>query len=226
LNDAQIKAEIDSILGQYRARKAAGVPKPSLLPAEISRGKLYEAWVLCDVLKKLHDIEGYRIVLRHGTKLVLKTGGGPINRSYPHFEAASVGHRSIEIWTDIFFLTLSHNLRGAPPLPRDGDFHELDVVVVPAGTSGRPRHDEVLIGVECKNVAGYEKDLLRGILGIRRELSYLHDPKRTGFQRWPQPTVRADPPSCLLVYSTDSAVEKYNPTGEMFSVDFIHEPLP
>jgi hypothetical protein len=213
MNIDQVKAEIDTLLGRYRARKAAQVAKPSLLPDEITSGKLYEAWVLCDVLGNLQTLEGYDVVLREATKVVLKTAGGPINRSYPHFSATAAGRMSIEIWTDIFFLTLSHYRRGAPSPPRDGDFHELDVVVVPAGTWGLPRHDEVLVGVECKNVSGYEKELLRGILGVRRELSYLQDLKPTSFRRWPRSEVVADPASCLLVYSTDFDGRKVQPNG-------------
>lgn len=226
MNVDQAKAEIDEILGRYRERKAAGAAKPSLLPADITTGKLYEAWVLCDVLRELREHENYEIVLREGTKVWLKTGGGPINRSYPHFAAAAPGQRNLEIWTDIFFLTLSHHRRGAPDSPSDGDFHELDVVVVRADTDGFPQHGDVLIGVECKAVGGYDKDLLRQILGVRRELSYLHGLTQTGFFEWPHEFVRADPPSCLLVYSTDSAVTRYKPTGDIFSIDFIARALP
>jgi hypothetical protein len=182
--------------------------------------------VLCDVLQKLRDEEGYDIVLRESNKLVLKTGGGPINAQFPHFEASAYGRRPLAIWTDIFFLTLSHYRRGAPNPPVDGDYHELDIVVVPAGTTGRPRHDQVLIGVECKDVGGYDKELLRGILGIRRELSYLQDSRSTSFAHWPRSTVYAYPPSCLLVYSTSSSVTKYDATGDIFSIDFVHRPVP
>jgi hypothetical protein len=182
--------------------------------------------VLCDVLQKLRDAEGYDIVLRESNKLVLKTGGGPINPQFPHFEASASGRPSLAIWTDIFFLTLSHHRRGGPTPPVDGDYHELDIVVVPAGTTGRPRHDEVLIGVECKDVGGYDKELLRGILGIRRELSYLQHSRLTSFDHWPRSSVYADPPSCVLVYSTSSSVRKYAATGDIFSIDFVYRALP
>jgi len=76
--------------------------------------------------------------------------------------------------------------------------------------------------VECKNT-GYTKDLLKSILGIRRELSLLRDDQRTRFSKWPRRLVPADPPSCLLVYSTDSAVLDYASPGEVFGIDFVHE---
>jgi hypothetical protein len=89
----------------------------------------------------------------------------------------------------------------------------------------RPRHDQVEIGVECKDT-GDQKQLLRGILGVRRELSLLRDDIATGFVRWPRTVVPADPPSCLLVYSSDRKVLDYTEPGRVFGVDFHHLPPP
>jgi hypothetical protein len=105
-----------------------------------------------------------------------------------------------------------------------GDFHELDIVVVDPGISGRPTHKNIWLGVECKNT-GYTKDLLKSILGIRRELSLLAGNQRTHFSKWPRSSVPADPPSCLVVYSTDPAVLHYASPGEIFGIDFVHEML-
>jgi hypothetical protein len=83
-----------------------------------------------------------------------------------------------------------------------------------------------LLGVECKNT-GYSKDLLRSILGVRRELSYITDrPRPTAFAQWPHATVHANPPSCLLVYSTDPKVKSYASPGDVFEIDFFHYPPP
>lgn len=219
---SEVKARIDGILRRYQS---AGAAAPSVLPPALTAGKLYEAWVVCRVLERLRVEEGYAIVLRQGTRVALKSAPGPINRVYPYFELTAAGSPPLEVWTDVEFMALSHAQRGGSGPPLRGDYHELDVVVVEAGTSGRPTHAQILLGVECKNT-GYSKDLLRGILGVRRELSLLVDPRRTRFRRWPAAAVPADPASCLLVYSTDPGVASYAAPGRVFGIDFVHEPLP
>ena len=92
------------------------------------------------------------------------------------------------------------------------------------GQQGRPRHDSVWLGVECKNT-GYQKGLLKEILGIRRELSLLSDNRSTKFSSWPRSLVPADPASCLLVYSTDADVMDYSAPGTVFGIDFVYESM-
>lgn len=221
LSPTQVKTRIDSILQRYQPSAIA----LSLVPQTLTAGKLYEAWVLCDVLERLRADEGYTIRLLRSTKVTLKSSPGPINRAYPYFELTAGNLGTLELWTDVEFMTLSHSRRMSLSSPMPGDYHELDIVVVEAGTSGRPRHDAVLLAIECKNT-GYTKDLLRAILGIRRELSLLSDPRTTRFQSWPRSAVPADPASCVLVYSTDPSVLAYSGPGVTFGIDFFHEPLP
>jgi hypothetical protein len=104
------------------------------------------------------------------------------------------------------------------------DYHELDIIVVPSGMAGRPNFDSVRIGVECKNV-GYTKEMLRALLGVRRELSLLQTPQPTGFTYWPRRMVPASPPSCLLTYSTSLRVQAFAPPGDAFGVDCVFEPI-
>lgn len=86
-----------------------------------------------------------------------------------------------ELWTDVEFTSLSYDQRGASaPIQRE-DYQELDIVVTDAGVSGRPRHAEIWLGVECKNT-GYTKGLLKEILGIRRKLSLLQNPRPPVFR--------------------------------------------
>lgn len=167
--------------------------------------------------------EGYSLILVGGTKFQLKSSPGPINRSYPRIELRRSDNPIAELWTDVEFLSMSYCMGGASNLTK-GDYHELDILVVGAGTTGRPRHDQIWLGVECKNT-GYEKGLLKEILGIRRELSLLTDWQPTKFARWPRASVRATPPSCLLVYSTDEDVADYSAPGNTFGIDFIHEAM-
>jgi len=223
LTSGQVKAMIDGILSRYRS--ATSAPGPSLVPAALTAGKLYEAWILVTVLDQLRSAEGYSVLLRRGTKVTLKSSPGPINRGYPFFELTAPGRAPIEIWTDVEFTTLSFARRPAVTPPRRCDYHELDILAVEAGTTGRPSHDKVLIGVECKNMK-YTKDLLRAILGVRRELSLVRSPSRTSFRAWPRATVPASPPSCLVAYCTDPDVVLYADPQDMFGIDFIYEPLP
>jgi hypothetical protein len=224
LEEARLR--IDRVLGDYQM--AAGATGRSVLPASVTAGKTYEAWVLCDVLERLQRDEGFTITLMESTLVRLKSAPGPINRGCAHFHLARSDSEGLEVWTDIEFLALSASYRGigiGTGSANRCDFHELDVVVVPPGLVGRPRFDDIKIGVECKNLA-YQKDMLRGLLGVRRELSLLRDPRSTGFSAWPRTTVPAEPPSCLLVYGTDPGILEYAPPGEIFGIDFVYEPLP
>jgi hypothetical protein len=220
----EARRRIDGVLSRYRT--AAGASGRSVLPASVTAGKTYEAWVLCDVLEHLRRDEGFTITLMESSLVRLKSAPGPINRQYAHFQLAKPGSVDLEVWTDIEFLALSSSYRRVPSKFADRcDFHELDVVVVPAGVARRPGVADVKIGVECKNLA-YQKDMLRGLLGVRRELSLLREPLATGFGSWPRSTVPAEPPSCLLAYGTDPAILDYAPPGEVFGIDFVYEPLP
>jgi hypothetical protein len=101
----QARSMIDATLDAYRTATHAG--GPSLLPAALTAGKVYEAWVLCSVLDHLGNDEGYAVVLRGSTRVTLKSAPGPINRSYPYFELSHPNLQSIEVWTDVEFLTLT-----------------------------------------------------------------------------------------------------------------------
>jgi len=179
--------------------------------------------VLSRILEHLHHDENYRIILVNSSLIPLKSAPGPINPRYPHFDLMWRGNKVAELWTDVEFLALSYSRAGRSTTQR-GDFHELDIVIVDPGISGRPTHKNIWLGVECKNT-GYTKDLLKSILGIRRELSLLAGNQSTHFSKWPRTSVPADPASCLVVYSTDPAVLHYASPGEIFGIDFVHEML-
>ena len=194
-----------------------------LVPPQVVGGKLYEAYVLSLVVERLALQEGLSLKLIGGTKIKLKSAPGPINRNYPRIELWREGYLRAELWTDVEFVTLSCSQRGGMVLTK-GDYHELDILIVDVGVSGRPRHDQLWMGIECKNT-GYEKGLLKEILGIRRELSLLQGPQSTRFQNWPRSTVPAAPSSCLLVYSSDPNVVDYAAPGEVFGIDFVYAPI-
>ncbi len=194
----------------------------NLVPPTMTMGKLYEAYVLGVVAEALTKREQLTLTLVGGTSLVLKSALGPINQAYPYIQARRNGQRFADTWTDVEFIALSCTLQHRTSNPTLGDYHELDILLVKPGTTGRPTPTEILAGVECKNT-GYTKGLLKEILGIRRELSLLQDAKPTHFTTWPRNRVPADPPVCLLVYSTAPSVARYAAPGATFGIDFFHE---
>jgi hypothetical protein len=222
LNLQAIKKRIEAAIRRYA--QATSSRAYALVPSSLTSGKLYEAHVLSLILGRLYTDERFGITLVNSNYIPLKSAPGPINRHYPHFELVRNGSKVAELWTDVEFLTLSYSQSGSSRSPQFGDYHELDIMIVDSGVSGRPAHSNVWLGVECKNT-GYNKGLLKEILGVRRELSLLQDPRQTHFHVWPRTDVPADPPSCLLVYSTDSAVLSYSAPGQVFGIDFQHETI-
>lgn len=221
MNKAALKAKITKALRKgIRATKSDIV---NLLPTAFTAGKLYEAYALALICQNLKSKEGCKLILIGSTNITLKSSPGPINAAYPHIRAEKNGSHFANIWTDIEFVGLSAFHSGKAPLTL-GDYHEMDVAVVSPGAAGRPAPHEIYLAAECKNT-GYQKSLLRETLGVRRELSMLTAPQGTSFTSWPRSTVPANPPSCIIVFSTDPAVLNYAGPGAFFGIDFYHEPV-
>jgi len=222
MNKKAVKARIEAAIRRFA--EASSSNAYDLVPQSLTSGKLYEAHVLSIVIENLSTQENMQIILVNSQFIPLKSSPGPINRKYPHFELRRNRDLVAELWTDVEFTSLSYNQRGASSSVQRGDYHELDIVVCDSGVNGRPFHSQIWLGVECKNT-GYTKGLLKEILGIRRELSLLQNPRPTRFSNWPRTQVPADPPSCLMVFSTDSTVTEYAGPGSVFGIDFNHEPI-
>ena len=216
-----IKVRIENALRRFAAVSSPSA-NASLVPQSLTVGKLYEAHVLSLVIEALATEEQFAVTLVNSSLLPLKSSPGPINRSYAHFELRRGSVLCAEIWTDVEFISLSCASQGRQNAVQNGDYHELDIMIADPGLTGRPLFTQVWLGVECKNT-GYGKHLLKEILGVRRELSFLHDEQPTKFRRWPRTHVPAQPPSCLMVYTTDAAVTNYAAPGQVFGIDFVHE---
>lgn len=222
MNKKAVKAKIESAIRRFATSSSSMAY--GLVPHSLTSGKLYEAHVLSIVIEQLCTQENLNITLVNSRFIPLKSSPGPINRIYPYFELRRGRSLVAEMWTDVEFTSLSYSQCGASRPVNRGDYHELDIVVTDPRVTGRPNHSQIWLGVECKNV-GYTKGLLKEILGIRRELSLLHRLKPTRFTRWPRSEVPAEPPSCLMVYSTDPVVSQYSDPGKVFGIDFNHEPI-
>lgn len=203
---------------------ASSAKEVDLLPRSLVAGKVYEAYILAVIAEALRVRERLILRLKNSNCIQLKSSPGPINRGYPCIEVYRGPDLIGEIWTDVEFLTLSFDRSGGG-YPTSGDYHELDIIMTTPGANSRPKHSEVLLGVECKN-REYAKEHLKSILGIRRELSLLADPMPTVFAAWPARLVPANPPSCLLTYSTNAGILNYSNPGKVFGIEFIHKDLP
>lgn len=221
MNKKTLKAKITKALRKGVAGTKSEVE--GLVPKAFTAGKLYEAYVLALVCQRLKNHEGCTLKLIGSTKVALKSSPGPINPSYPHIEVTKGGAHLADIWTDVEFTSLSA-AHGGGTSPSLGDYHEIDIAMVKPGATSRPHPEHIMLAAECKNT-GYQKSLLREILGIRRELSLLTDQQSTAFSTWPRSQVPANPASCVLVYSTDAGVTSYMGPSAFFGIDFFHEPL-
>lgn len=187
-------------------------------------GKLYEAEVLATICENLVTQEKLQISLVGHGKLVLKQKGGPINRSFPYFKVWKNGQLFAELFTDIYFNTLSSQRRITSGT-RNGDYHELDIALISPGVIHQPNPEEIMIAVECKNT-GVRKNLIRELLGFRRELSYLASSISTPFTTWPAAQIDADPPSVhMLFINSNYNLRQYTDNCEVFGIMLLHHPM-
>ncbi|PWK72894.1 hypothetical protein LX99_04224 [Mucilaginibacter oryzae] len=217
-----IKTRITSIISANSTAAPASIRR--ILPLKDLQGKLYEAWVLGEMIQQLSVNEKYSIHLINSGTYRLKQKGTEIKRNYPYFKVFDSKNTLIgEIFTDTEFSSLSHvRLRGAPWL--GPSFHELDIVLFSPGKSGRPSFRNVLIAVECKATT-IHKSTFREVLGFRRELGLLSHLNPTGFTSWPASTIASDPPSVHLFYSTDRGILKYTANAAHFGIIVNHLPM-
>jgi hypothetical protein len=220
LDESTFRRKLDGLL-----RAIPGGVGRSIIPPRALKGKLYEIWVALEVMHQLEVVEGYVPTLRRGSRLVLRNKGGGISMAYSSFYLSHPTEPDLELWTDIEFVAMSHTYLGLAGPPPRGFYHELDLVIVEAGTTGRPNHDQIVLAVECKNTSDFEKGMAREALGVRRELSLLVA-MTTRFHRWPYKAVLADPPSALLVYANDPGVTDFNGPGVLYGIRFEHLDAP
>lgn len=182
-------------------------------------GKTYELFTVAHLVEELAG-RGYWINYSHrNAPLAFKAAPGAMKTSDPHFELThprSSVHFSL--FVNVEFETLgSSRQSGVTDLSRR---HELDIGIYSCYRNGYPSHDEVALGIECKAVTKLTKQMVRGVLGLRRELSVLSAPSRTRLAlASPQP---ADPPSELRLYSTDGRINNYTQSPAVFGVDLRH----
>ena len=215
----QATQDIKAIFSAHRKISAS----ESTWLRNLKSGKLYELYCLARVIGELRGVYGFDIRLV-GSSIRFQSAPGRIRRASPHFEISnrSTG-RTFKLYTDIEYQTLGRHITGAAGL---STYHEIDLVVVDGNATGRPEHDQIILGVECKSHANFEKSIVKEVLGIRRELSLLVYPMPSLLSAAaPFPsiqTVPADPPSEYWLAFLDPKGTSYQDSPAAFGIKFEH----
>jgi hypothetical protein len=216
MDRAAAETEIKALFAHYG--HAASMADEATLKAA-SDGKLYEMFVLSEVVTNL-AARGCSLVFQ-GTTLKFKASPGMIKTSDPHFTVRTPDGPDLWLFCDIEFDTLGQQKTAATDNSRR---HELDIVLV-TKDHGYPAHGEVWLGVECKAVANFGKDLVKAVLGVRRELSLMIDAQASLLSNAglsPQVDVAAEPASEFWLAFIDAKGLNYQQSPAAFGVEFRH----
>lgn len=231
MNAVQITNAINTISTVFTNVLGPGSGLQASLAGMVA-SKLYEAKVLSAVLSRL-SAAGYSFVVVNGS-VSLKAAPGPINNSYAHIQVTKGRRHVANIWTDVEFVGLSsYKLAGLTTPSARGEYHELDVLVCDPSATVRPRSDQVFIGVEAKHWRDIPKKLLREILGVRRELSYVNGVSGapTVTAKTFNPILHSVPASHLIfAFSTayppgSGPITEWLVPAHQFDVELLHIPV-
>jgi len=216
--------DIQRVFAAYRSKQS----RDRKLLATLMDGKLYELFVLSRVVTDLNN-RGFNLTFVPSkaapTTLKFKSSPGMIKLTDAHFELRAPSSNNIvyRLFLNVEFDTLGHH--HTPSGWDNSRRHELDIIVTTAD-SGYPAHDEIALGVECKAVAKFTKDLLKEALGVRREMALF-----TGGQQAStlslaaarsHKKVAADPPSEFIVAYIDPNGSSYHVSPKVFGIEFEH----
>ena len=214
--------KIEALFSAYKTLEAADTAHLEGL----GKGKLYELYVLSELVRDLKQ-RGCVLAFR-GSNIVFKAAPGKIKTSDPHFVVTAPDSTQSRIFVDIEFEAMG--ALSFPPStgPDLSSRHELDLVVVDT-RSPYPSFQEVLLGVECKSLADFGKDVVKEALGIRRELSLLVPPQPSLLSKAgtsPGVDVPAEPASEFWLAYDDPKGNNYRSSPAAFGIAFRHIPLP
>jgi hypothetical protein len=221
MDSAAAISHVKQIFGQYRRL----FRRDNDFINGLVGGKLYEFYCLAKTIEALKSRYNCRIRLV-GSHIQFQSSPGAIHSNDPHFEVAGFhGQPRVDIYTDVEFETLgsSHN-----PVTDFSGQHELDIIAVAHGLSGKPKHDQILLGVECKSNAKFGKWILKQTLGVRRELSYYSSPlqpcalDQLFSPVGPGIVLNANPPSEYWLAYVDPRGNRYDESPATFGIAFKH----
>lgn len=186
-----------------------------------TKGKIYELYCLARTLRKVKHDYNLRIEFI-GRDVDFKASPGRIDRSKSYF-ILHANRSKFELHTNIEFNTLGSKHSGKQ-LDRSR-YHEIDIAVVDFGVNDRPSFDSIALGVECKANANFSKDIVRQVLGVRRELSLVAGNQPTKLALASNKHARlvsATPPSEYWLAYTDPSGNGYQMSPSTFGIEFMH----
>lgn len=196
---------------------------PSINISKLS-GKTFELYSLLDIIKEL-EIEGFnlRLILINGN-VQFANKPSKLNRSrFSHIQLYR-DKEKYELWMDIEFIGISGYsapLSSRAQIFRKNFVHELDIAIlennIPNGE--RPTYEEIHMAVECKDTQNFGKSILKQILGIRRELSFLSSsniyPNKITHR-----SIKQYPPTEFWIYSSNSSINNLQHVGNFWGLKF------
>lgn len=218
-----IKDQLEKYFSQYLEIDSASA-RQLLGNAEL-QDKAYELASLIGMmhaLKKKHHRITFR--LSKGTSVVFRGKGGPIDRNKWPFINVIRNNRIVgEIWVDIEFMSISAGNSTRIKGHLYAKCHELDVLLVKPNVSGRPYPCEIYLAIEAKHRL-YSKQLLKELLGVRREMAMRSMPIINEFAWWGS-AVPANPPSALISFCSYKNIEKYSASEDYWGIKMKHLPI-
>lgn len=219
MNIAEAINQIKAVFKTY-AKKGL-IQKDWLKNAD--KGKVYELYCLSQVVRELSTSFGYTLVFK-GKNVEFQSKPGHVHMHKPHFELHYGGVHKFNLFTDIEFQTFGASQNTVSDL---SDYHELDLAVIDVQvTKGTPKYSQIALGVECKSHENFGKDIVKNVLGVRRELSLLKDPRPSrisnGASKNPPSLVPADPASEFWLAFSDPNGLKYSNSPSTFGITFQH----
>lgn len=211
LNEQAARTKIHLVLSTL------GVTQPGLRRTRnLFGGKLYELFVLSRLLIELAN-RGYSLQFSHPA-VGFKTGGGPIKPGDFHVDVLDSSQSVVaKIYTDVEVRTLGASIGNVSDFSQ---YHETDIAAVQPNSSPYPEPDDLLIGIECKATAKFQKSHVREVLGRRRELSLYTGPFPAPLH--PGLQVMAKPASEYWLCFIDPAGMNYVQSPAVFSVELKH----
>ena len=185
-----------------------------------SKGKVYELYCLAKTVEYLKVRPGVSVRLV-GTSVDFKSSPGKVDKTRSYFVISGNGP-DLELHTDIEVRTLS-SAKGA--IYDRSSYHEVDLVLLThAYDRQRPKHDQIVLGIECKAHANFRKDNLRHVLGVRRELSFFCNPISSSLESvlGPMRRIKSYPPSEYWLAFSDPMGMRYRSGPRLFGIEFMH----
>ena len=215
LNEDACADELVEIFDQVTAL----TPMQIVHAVPATRGKLYEVYCVGRLLAKLYGDHGLTPVYTGTGALWFKASGGYADPASPHFMLFSGDALVGRLYTDVEVMTLGAEvaLLNGSAINDLSAYHEIDIVVLRDPHQPRPRPSEVVVGMECKAVAEFDKAFVREVLGRRRELSF-YQPDTTEFGT----PIMASPASEYYLAYIDPAGNQYAQSPAVFEVRLEH----